>query len=61
MLVLHRKNSEEVVIVCGDEHIVVTVVKTAHNRVILGFDAARHVRIVRRELFDGPASDAEKD
>jgi len=47
MLVLSRKEGEQLVI--GD-NIVVTVSRISGNRVALGIDAPRDVRIVRGEL-----------
>ncbi len=49
MLVITRKNGEGLRI--GD-NIRVTVVETAKDRVKIGIDAPKNVRIIRNELFD---------
>ena len=48
MLVLSRKESEQVVI---DDRIVVTVVEIRGDKVRLGFDAERDVEIHRAEIW----------
>jgi carbon storage regulator len=52
MLVLSRKEGERLIV--GDQ-IVVTVTRISGNRVTLGIEAPRDVRIVRGEL--GPRSE----
>ena len=47
MLVLSRKEGEQLII--GDD-IVLTVSKISGNRVAIGIDAPRNVRIIRGEL-----------
>jgi carbon storage regulator len=47
MLVLGRKEGEQFVI--GD-NVVITINRILNNRVTVGIDAPREVRIVRREL-----------
>lgn len=49
MLVLSRKTSERIRI--GTD-IVITVVKIAGNKVRLGFEAPREIKVVRDELKD---------
>lgn len=49
MLVLSRKKDERIVI--GDD-IVVTIVEVAGQRVRLGVEAPREVRVMRGELLD---------
>ncbi len=51
MLVLSRKKNEKIVI--GD-NIVVTIVQVQGDRVRLGLEAPREVRIIRAELEDRP-------
>ena len=48
MLVLSRKIGERIVI--GPD-VVVTVVEIKHDRVRLAFEAPRHVRIDRQEVY----------
>jgi carbon storage regulator len=52
MLVLSRKEGERLMV--GDQ-IVVTVTRISGNRVTLGIEAPREVRIVRGELEPRPA------
>lgn len=47
MLVLSRKEGERLMI--GDD-VVITVTRISGNRITLGIEAPRHVRIVRGEL-----------
>ena len=53
MLVLSRKESEQLLI--GDD-IVLTINRISGNRVAIGIDAPRSVRIVRGELERQPVS-----
>jgi carbon storage regulator len=59
MLVLSRKESESLVI---GEDVVITVNRISGNRITLGIEAPRHVRIVRGELDrqDASAADAPR-
>lgn len=50
MLVLTRKHGERIRIALGDEVVIVTVVETAPNKVRLGFDADKTVKIDREEV-----------
>jgi carbon storage regulator len=47
MLVLSRKPGQKVVI---GEHITVTIVAVAGNKVRLGLEASDHIRVLRSEL-----------
>ncbi len=49
MLVITRKNGEGLRI---GENVRITVVETAKDRVKIGIDAPKDVRIIREELFD---------
>ena len=49
MLVLSRKKNESIVI---NDNIVVTIVDVRGDKVRLGFDAPREVKIHRREIYD---------
>lgn len=49
MLVITRKNGEGLRI---GENVRITVVETAKDRVKIGIDAPKDVRIIRDELFD---------
>jgi carbon storage regulator len=50
MLVLSRKTDETVVIGEGDSQVVLVITRISGNRVTLGLQAARHVKIIRGEL-----------
>ena len=50
MLVLARKVSETLIIGEGDSQVVLTITRISGNRVTLGLEAARHVKIRRGEL-----------
>lgn len=52
MLVLTRKSGQQVLV---DQHIIVTVVGIAGNRVRIGFEAPRTVPVLRAELVTRPA------
>lgn len=52
MLVLGRKQGEEVVIQVGDVKIVVSVEDLRATSVRLGFEAPAEARILRRELYE---------
>ncbi|MEW4488746.1 carbon storage regulator [Thalassoglobus sp. JC818] len=56
MLVLSRKPGERILI---GEDIAVTVVRIGPNTVRIGIDAPREMNIVRDELCDGEATQAE--
>ena len=59
MLVLSRKKNESIII---SDNIVVTVIDIRGDRVRLGFDAPKEVRIHRREIYDAiKRSEAERD
>jgi carbon storage regulator len=49
VLVLSRKRNESIII---DDNIIVTVVDVRGDRVRLGFDAPKDVRIHRREVYE---------
>lgn len=51
MLVLQRYPNESVTITVGDVAIRVAVNKVSGNKVWLGFDAPRHVQIVRDDAI----------
>lgn len=53
MLVLSRKLSEKIVIVIGDDIVVVSVERISGNQVRLGFEAPKKVRIFRQEIYPG--------
>jgi carbon storage regulator len=53
MLVLSRKEGERLVI---GENVIITVNRISGNRITLGIDAPRDVRIVRGELEPLPGS-----
>lgn len=55
MLVLTRRPHEAITI---GEEIVVTVLGFKGNQVVLGFEAPRHVKILREEIADQPPKDA---
>lgn len=50
MLVLSRKVSETLIIGEGDSQVVLTITRMSGNRVTLGLEAPRHVKIRRGEL-----------
>ena len=50
MLVLHRKADEKIFIGDGANQIVVTVIKIDRGKVVLGFDAPRHIPIARDNM-----------
>ena len=56
MLVLSRKEGERVAI--GD-NIVLVINKIAGNRVTIGIEAPKHVKVVRGELDEVAAEDAK--
>lgn len=56
MLVLSRGKSQEVIITCGEERIVVTVAEIRGDRVRLGFTASQYVRINRAEVEERDAN-----
>lgn len=59
MLVLSRKLSEKIVIGEGKNQVVITVVEVNGNQIRLGFEAGRHVPIMRAELVAGTRFMAE--
>jgi len=50
MLVLSRKQDEEIIIGEGQDRICVKIVKIDGGKVRLGFEAGQHIPIVRSEL-----------
>jgi carbon storage regulator CsrA len=58
MLVLSRKQGESLQI---DSNIRVAVVSLSKGRVKIGIDAPDHIRVLRTELLDWEADDAESD
>ena len=51
-MVLSRKRRQEIVIDVGGELIVVTVVEIRSDKIRIGVDARKHVKVHRREVFD---------
>lgn len=53
MLLLDRKPGQSIIIKCDDEIIKVTVIANIEDGELkLGFDAPRHVRIIREEIMN---------
>lgn len=59
MLVLSRKRGEVVRVEIGGETLAIRIVSLGENRVRLGFDGAKSVKVVRQELL--PAEPAAAD
>ncbi len=57
MLILRRRIGERIVI---DGHIEVTVLQVRGGKVRLGFNAPRHVRVLRQEVLQ-PESEGESE
>lgn len=57
MLVLTRKLNEEIVVSTPEgDHVVIKVLKLHSGEVRLGIDAARDIKIMRREIMDDTRS-----
>ena len=54
MLVLSRKKRQSIVIGEGSNRIEITVQRLSHGSVKLGIEAAREVKVVRKELEAKP-------
>ena len=52
MLVLSRKQNEEIVISNGEDTILISIVNIRPNAVRLGLIAPKHIRIDRKEVFN---------
>lgn len=59
MLVLSRKIGQEVVLRVGEHTIRVVVSKVIGDKVRIGFDAPKSVHILRSELDERPAAEAQ--
>lgn len=57
MLVLSRKLNEVIIIGDGVDKVSITVVEIIGDRVKLGFSAEKHIRILRKEIYDADKTD----
>jgi carbon storage regulator len=59
MLIVTRKTDESIVIETGHETLEIKVLETAKDRVKIGVDAPREVKIIRNELLIAESSNVE--
>jgi carbon storage regulator len=52
MLGLDRKEGQEIIVGEGPDQIIISIAKISNNKVRIGVQAARHIPIHRREVYD---------
>jgi len=52
MLVLSRKINESIIIGEGEDKVTICITAIDNNKIKLGFTAGKHIKILRKEIYD---------